>query len=367
LLSTSSQPGRILIVRVGAMGDVIHALPAVVALRRAFPSAQIGWVIEERWSQLLCVRDARNGNHCAGGLSPRKPLVEVVHAVNTLAWRKAMLSGETWKEIFAATGLLRAQKYEILFDFQGAMKSALIGRLSGAPVRIGFRQSRERAASAFYSRQVSATQAHVVENGIELLAPLIEIDVPAMACADIREYLPHDEAAERWCDQQLLQKGLTQFAMLNPGAGWGAKCWPVERYGQLARGLAEKGLRCVVNYGPGEDELARAVEAASGGTAYPLLCSIGELIALTRRAQLFIGGDTGPLHLAAALRIPVVGIYGPTNPARNGPYATRNIVLRSPESETSHARRQETETGMLGITVADVLSAAEQVLAEVGA
>lgn len=207
----------------------------------------------------------------------------------------------------------------------------------------------------------------MVEKGVELLAPFMDIDLPAMSGADIREYLPHDEAAERWCDQELLRKGLGQFAILNPGAGWGAKCWPAERYGQVARRLAEKGLRSIVNYGPGEEDLARAVEAASGGASHPLLCSIGELIALTRRARLFIGGDTGPLHLAAALRVPVVGIYGPTDPARNGPYATRSIVLRSPESETSHARRRQTETGMLSITVADVLSATEQVLAEVGA
>ena len=117
------------------------------------------------------------------------------------------------------------------------------------------------------------------------------------------------------------------FAILNPGAGWGAKRWPAERYGRVARALAEDGVRAILNYGPGEEDLAREAEAASAGAAMPMKCSITELIALTRRARLFIGGDTGPLHLAAALQVPVVAIFGPTDPARNGPY--RNAEHRA--------------------------------------
>jgi heptosyltransferase-1 len=123
-------------------------------------------------------------------------------------------------------------------------------------------------------------------------------------------------------------------------------------------------VRSILNYGPGEEELVRAAEAASGGTAFAMRCTITELIALTRRARLFIGGDTGPLHLAAALRVPVVAIYGPTDPARNGPYGTRSIVLRSPESLTSHARRTEADEGLLAIGSDEVVTAAHQLLAE---
>jgi heptosyltransferase-1 len=122
-------------------------------------------------------------------------------------------------------------------------------------------------------------------------------------------------------------------------------------------------MRSILNYGPGEEELVRAAEAASGGTARAMTCTLTELIALTRRARLFVGGDTGPLHLAAALRVPVVAIYGPTDPARNGPYGTRSVVLRSAESVTSHARRAEADEGMLGIGSEEVVGAARELMA----
>ncbi len=152
------------------------------------------------------------------------------------------------------------------------------------------------------------------------------------------------------------------FAILNPGAGWGAKRWPAERYGQVAKELAKDGLRSLVNYGPGEEDLAAAVEAASEGTAQKISCSLSELIALTRRARLFIGGDTGPMHMAAALKIPVVAIFGPTNPARNGPFGTRSIVLRSASSVTDHTRRREPEQGLLLISVSEVVAGARKLL-----
>ena len=131
---------------------------------------------------------------------------------------------------------------------------------------------------------------------------------------------------------------------------------------KLRAGLADLGVSSILNYGPGEEELVRAAVAASGGTARAMSCTITELIALTRRARLFIGGDTGPLHLAAALRVPVVAIYGPTDPARNGPYGTRSIVLRSAESVTSHARRAAADEGMLAIGSEEVVAAAHKLL-----
>jgi heptosyltransferase I len=183
----------------------------------------------------------------------------------------------------------------------------------------------------------------------------------------IRAGLPHDVVAEKGIDQRLAEHNLGDFAILNPGAGWGAKRWPVERYGEVARGLAKQGLRSILNYGPGEEELVSATEAASDGAAHRMSCSISELIALTRRARLFVGGDTGPLHLAAALRVPMVAIYGPTDPARNGPYGTHSIVLRSAESITSHARRAKADEGLLSIMSEDVIAAATRLLkSEIG-
>jgi heptosyltransferase-1 len=179
-----------------------------------------------------------------------------------------------------------------------------------------------------------------------------------------RLQFPRDPAAEERIDQRLRQVGLDDFAILNPGAGWGAKRWPAERYGRVAKALAADGVRSVLNYGPGEEVLAREAEDVSAGTARAVKCSITELIALTRRAKLFVGGDTGPMHLAAALRIPVVAIFGPTNPARNGPYGTQSVVLRNLASPTTHARHSQPDEGLLEISVDAVVAAARGLLGE---
>jgi heptosyltransferase-1 len=175
---------------------------------------------------------------------------------------------------------------------------------------------------------------------------------------------PVDPAAQERISEGLGLRGVGDFAILNPGAGWGAKRWPAERYGEVARQLAKDGLHCQVNFGPGEEDLFNEVSEASGGVVRPTKPSISGLIALTRRAKLFIGGDTGPLHLAAALRVPVVAIFGPTDPARNGPYGTRSIVLRNPASPTTHTRNPRPDGGMLEIGVDVVVSAARSLLAQ---
>jgi heptosyltransferase-1 len=171
---------------------------------------------------------------------------------------------------------------------------------------------------------------------------------------------PLDPDAEK--KTSTLTSNLADYAILNPGAGWGAKQWPPERYGAVARALAKNGVQSLINYGPGEEALATAVESASEGAAHKVSCSVAELISLTRHARLFIGGDTGPLHLAAALQIPVVAIFGPTNPARNGPFGTSAVVLRSESSITSHARLSDPEQGLLEISPEEVIAAAQRQL-----
>lgn len=175
---------------------------------------------------------------------------------------------------------------------------------------------------------------------------------------------PHDSGSEQRIEQKLAGASIRDFAILNPGAGWGAKRWPAQRYGEVAKALAADGLLSILNCGPGEENLATEAEDASDGAAKAMQCSISELIALTRRAKLFIGGDTGPMHLAAALRVPVVAVFGPTDPARNGPYGTRSVVLRNAESMTTHARRAAPDEGMLEIGVPAVVDAARSLLAE---
>ncbi|HKN35408.1 MAG TPA: lipopolysaccharide heptosyltransferase I [Terriglobales bacterium] len=349
---------HLLVVRLSAMGDVIHTLPAVAALREAFPETTIGWAVEERWAELLRTRSARPG----GALSPRRPLVDRVHTFNLRAWRRSLLSRRTWGQIRNSISDLRAENYEVAVDFQGAIRSALVARWSGAPTIYGFAQPRENAASLFYTRQVQAQGTHIIEQNLSLASAVARrgLSLPVVA-------FPQDEIVEYNCQRTLDALGGKDYLILNPGAGWGAKQWPAERYGQVAQLLLETaGLKSLINFGPGEEDVARAAEAASGGAAVATSGSLSELIAFTRRARLVIGGDTGPLHLGAALRIPVVGIFGPTNPARNGPFGARSIVLRNPLSPTTHARRQEADEAMLEISPEDVIQAALKLLKDSG-
>jgi heptosyltransferase-1 len=343
---------KLLILRLGSMGDILHALPAAAALRRRFPSALMGWAVEQRWSELLCAAGSEN----AASGSTEKPLIDVLHVVNTIAWRKALWSEETWREVWASMGPLRAARYAISVDFQGAWKSAGLAVWSGASERIGFDHPRERPAAIFYTRRVVTTSPHVVDQNLELVATLTGQADPAMFP------LPCSSAGESWCKRELHARGLRDFALISPGGGWGAKLWPAKNYAEVAAALRRDGLRSLVNFGPGEEDLARAVEQASGGAASPLRCSLGELIALTRRATIFIGGDSGPMHLAAALGIPVVAIFGPTDPARNGPYETRSIVLRHTASVTSYTHHDRPDDALYSMPPEQVVSAARGLL-----
>jgi len=354
----------LLVVRLGAMGDIIHTLPAVTALRAALPHARIGWIVEERWAELLCAKTAPR----SGPRNSSRPVIDFIHPVDTKRWRKSLLSYPTWSEVSAALHQIRRQRYDVAVDFQGALKSAILAGRAGAGTILGMERPRELPARFFYKHRVPAMGVHVVEQ----YQSLSEAVITEFSSLRIRGEItgkgsfhaiefPHDDEAEANIAKTLAGLG-KDFVLIAPGAGWASKQWPPERYGEVARALANDGLAPFINFGPGEEKLALEVEAASGGAARPISCSITELIVLTRRARLFIGGDTGPLHLAAALQIPVVAIFGPTNPARNGPYGTRSIVLRNPESRTSLSHTSAPDPGLLQITANEVVSAARRLL-----
>ena len=352
---TNPEIEKLLIVRLSAMGDVIHTLPAAQALRDSFPNATIGWLIEERWAELLCAR----GTPRRGPRSAQRPLVDWVHTVRLREWKNPLASVHTIEQIARVWNDVRSVKYDAAVDMQGAIRSAVLARWSNAPVVYGTAEPRESPASLWYTRTAIARGAHVIEQTLSLAEAVANKRLRAPQVE-----LPRDAQAEQRIQQRLAEIGFEEFAILNPGAGWGAKQWPAERYGRVAAALGMHGLRSILNYGPGEERLAREAENSANGMAHALQCSISELIALTRRARLFVGGDTGPMHLAAALQIPVVAIFGPTDPARNGPYGTSSIVLRNPESMTSHARRAQPEQGMLEIGAEAVVEAAAKLLAE---
>jgi heptosyltransferase I len=362
---------RLLVVRLGAMGDILHGLPAVTALRRAHPGWQIGWVVEPRWQALL----AASG---AGARGSAMPVVDRLHHAAMRDWKRHPLTGKTIAEIKSLRRELRAANYDAVLDLQGAIRSAATAHLAGCRRIIGEAYPREWPAHLLFTERVATFGAHVIEQDIELASAIAADDL-----AYTEPVLPFDAEAEGWYYAQLepaSARALPQplalvnsgdgprpvepvavprpLALLIPGAGWGAKRWPPESYASVARGLADRGFRVLVNAGPGEESLAAPIVATGAATA--LNTSLSQLIALTRRVALCVAGDTGPLHLACALGRPVIGIYGPTDPSRNGPYGTRARVLRSAGSRRDHSRRSDPDPGLLTITPEDVLRAADE-------
>src|SRR5437868_5681821 len=307
---------RILIVRLSAMGDVIHAMPAVAGLRSQFAENRIDWAIEERWAPLLTSRAISDASTST---SPEQPLVDLVHRVHMRRWRQRPLSSVTREEMRALRVRLRELNYDHVIDLQGAIRSALLAQASGAKVRTGALHPREFPARWWYNVKAHTPARHVVDQAAETVSAAIGRGIdpsppPFPIAAD----------AERWADD-LLAPSSRPFAITNPGAGWGAKCWPAERYRALVRTLGEHGIDTFVNAGPEEVGLAETVVRGNESCARVLQCSLLQLIAVTRRAALVIGGDTGPVHLASALEIPVIAIFGPTDPLRNGPYGGRYV------------------------------------------
>ena len=331
------------------MGDVLHAMPAVAALRERHPDWWIEWVIEPRWSALL-----EAGNVSDGVVrGPAMPLVDRVIPAATKDWKRRLFSKQTLTDIVALRGDIRRERFDLCVDMQGLIRSAVIGKMAGAERFVGRAKPREMPARWLYGVRVETDAAHVIEQGCELIGTAIgETLRPA------KVLLPVDEEAERWCDGL----GEKRSVLLAPSAGWGSKVWPAEWYGAVAEELGRAGYRVLVNAVSTEDETAAAVVGASGGYAEAVPCSVSEMIALVRRTELVVAGDSGPLHLAAALGRPVVSLYGPTDPARTGPYGTVSRVLRHADSQTDHSRRSHAEEGLMQITVDEVVEAAFELL-----
>ncbi|HUI40652.1 MAG TPA: lipopolysaccharide heptosyltransferase I [Terriglobia bacterium] len=309
---------RILVVRLSSIGDIVHALPAVAALGQSFPEAEITWAIESRFAALL------DGN----------PFVQRVVSLDTLGWRRRPTSAGTLREARGGLSELRHPRADVAVDFQGLVKSAALARLSGATRRVGFggRWLRERLAGVLYTERVEAAdRRHVIEENLALVERLGTRRVPR---AEWQFPLPRSEAAELRVEERLAALGTPKFVVINPGAGWTSKRWPPERYAELVRELAQDEDLSVVLTGSGDEEaMIRGIlaRAQSPRAAY-FPSTLIDYIALVRRANLVVGGDTGPVHLAGAVGTPIVALYGPTDPARNGPFAPADVALRKRES-----------------------------------
>jgi len=347
------------------MGDILHALPAITALRLAHPAWKIDWAVDPRWQALLSSRVERDepSEFIASQRYASRPVVDVLHWVDTRAWRRDPFCRKTVREILGLRADLGEAQYDAVLDMQGAIRSAVVSRLTGCGRVTGLESPREALARWFYSERIETRTEHVVDQGFELASAIAGDLLPATA-----PLLPVDEEAEKWREQLLKAGSKEPIVLINPGAGWGAKRWPASRYRSVAKYLAASGLRVLINAGPGEDGLAREVADCGSAKVSVVQCDLAQLIALARHIALMIAGDTGPLHLACALGKPVIGIYGPTDPARNGPYrmpaGAACVVLRSPEIRRDHRRLDAPEAGLLTIEPEDVMDAALPLLAE---
>ncbi|HEY0100165.1 MAG TPA: lipopolysaccharide heptosyltransferase I [Pyrinomonadaceae bacterium] len=344
---------RILIVKLGSIGDIVHTLPSLAAIRHALPRAEIAWAVERRAAEVL--RD--------------NPLVDRLIELDTKALRRwRPVSGETLLAPRQQLRRLRASAFDVALDFQGLLKSAAIARLSRASRSYGFaRHSLREPASRFLLTETVnvPTNTNVIRKNLALAAGALGISVPQdgdefeFPLGVFAQHEREAEAAAALVDEK--------YAILNVGGGWPTKLWSAERYGALADALsAQHGLRSLVTYGPGERELAESVAGASrSGAAQALSLSLKGFYALARRAKLYVGGDTGPTHLAVAAGAPVVGLFGPTEWWRNGSPRAADICVERTDINCRVAchRRACSVWVCMEIEVASLLAAASERLA----
>lgn len=337
---------RFLVIRLSSIGDIVHTLPAVAALSHAHPEAQIHWAIEKRYAELLA------GN----------PFVRRVIKLDTLGWRKNLTSSNIVAEIVQSIGALREFQYDAVIDFQGLIKSAFLARISRSQRRIGLARPwlRESLAAVIYTQHVSPRNCtHVVEINLSLVEPL-------GAHSSKWEFPLPDNYAEKAEVQELLRRlGTGEYMIVNPGGGWKSKRWPPANYAEAVRQLASQlPFDLLVTGSPQEEGLAKEIiDRAHVPQAKWFPSTLLQFIALAREAKLLIGGDTGPLHLAAAVGTPLVAIFDSSDPRntpeRNGPFNPADIILCGTERR-NHKGHSKHLNHLEGVSIDSVVKASLQ-------
>ena len=341
-----ADPQRILLVKLSSLGDIVHALPVPVSLRATYPGARIAWAIEKKWLPLVA----------------RHPDVDDFILIDTMEVRSRPHRVAGLRDGLRA---VRAFHADCAIDLQGTVKSAVITAWSGAPLRIGFARSarREGLAGWAYTRRVAPHAAHVVEQMLELAAAVPASEASRTPFQRRLEFpFPVPSAVQRSVDNWIATNQLGQFAFFSPGGGWASKRWPSDQYAALAEKLGrDYGLTVVMNRGPDERDMDNAYRRANAIRARLFSGDVEHLAAVLTRARLAVGGDTGPLQLAAALAVPTVALFGPTDPARNGPYSELCTVIRK-TGATTYRRGNAFSPAMLAITPDEVAAACGQLL-----
>ena len=331
---------RILIARLSAIGDCILTMPLLCALRAHFPDAHLAWVTEPGPASLLA------GHRCLDEL---------------LVVRKGWLKSP--RDVWQLRRRLRARKFDVTLDPQSLTKSAAVAWLSGARRRIGFAAPRGRELSVWLNNELQPPAArYLVDCQWDLLRALGVAATPVTFAVPVDAAATHHVAA--WLSSEL---AADTFALLHPGASWASKRWCPERFATVAAFLGARcSLRSLVAWA-GDQERARAqqIVAESGGHAVLApSTSLPELAAFLRRATLFVGSDSGPMHLSAAVGTPCVALFGPTRPEDCGPYGAGHVTVQEYyQTGTTRQRRQAANDALRAISAAQVCAACEQVLA----
>lgn len=305
---------KILIVKLSAVGDIVHTIPSLMALRAAFPDAHIGWVVEELSANLL-------ENH---------PAIDSLYVIPKKRWRKNFFKYFN-SEISPFIKKIRNEKYDIAIDFQGLTKSGVIALLSGAKMRIGFGDKDGRELNKLFTNEKiipPPENVHIVERNLSLLTPLGILNPKPVFHIPIQ---PSDkEYINDWLKKENVKEG---FIILNPGAGWITKKLPLEKLIELGKRIYEELKKeIILSWGPGDENIVKKIkDTLNKDKNYVHIApstTFRQFCAMLEHCEGFIGGDTGPMHLAAAFEVPVVSFFGASDAARNSPYCKRKFVVQ---------------------------------------
>lgn len=303
------QPQKILIVKPSSLGDVVHSLPFLNALSRRFPDAKIDWVIARGLEDIL------EGH----------PMIHRLWVIDKDTWKSIRNARNTIREVTLLFRQLKSQAYDVVVDLQGLLRSGLITRATGSPVRIGFREARE-GSTMFYTHRVAGGKAiHAVDRYLKIAehlgCSLSEVCFP---------FPPLENASSLTLHSPTFTADDT-FAVLVPGARWRTKRWPPEKFAQVASLLP---IRTLIIGSRSDQSIAETIVSFSRGKATSLagMTNLKELIGIMKKARFVLSNDSGPMHIAAALGVPVVALFGPTDPQRTGPYGQGHVVVRAETS-----------------------------------
>ncbi|MFV0388368.1 MAG: glycosyltransferase family 9 protein [Pyrinomonadaceae bacterium] len=324
---------RILFVKLSSIGDVIHTLPALAAVKRALPNAEIEWVVEKKAAELL------RGN------SLLKRLIEI----DTKELRQLKIPTRTIKLASAQLENLRSNEFDVAIDFQGNFKSAAVMGLSRAKNRFGFESSELReSASRFIAGEPVPVKPHknIVLKNIELAEGALRkvLNDKNFSLSRNIEFPIFVEETDRMKAESFASAAGGRFAILNPAGGWETKLWRAERFGELADRLAEElEITTIVTTAPNETAIANAVvKATREAKIFSVTPSLKSFYELAKLATVYVGGDTAPTHLAIAAGCPIVGIFGPTEWWRNGSTNPNDICVERNDidcRENCHRRK----------------------------